>query len=120
LERIFFLWAKLNSNFYVKDINDIVGTLYYVLGTETTPSLSLSSSSTSTSASSTPPATQYGADSAEADTYYLFHQFMLVGDIRDVYYVDLDHSRNPTGNMYSRIQNIQQLLELHDPQLINI
>eukprot|EP00751_Fragilariopsis_kerguelensis_P017302 CAMPEP_0170833808 /NCGR_PEP_ID=MMETSP0734-20130129/569_1 /TAXON_ID=186038 /ORGANISM="Fragilariopsis kerguelensis, Strain L26-C5" /LENGTH=406 /DNA_ID=CAMNT_0011200229 /DNA_START=105 /DNA_END=1323 /DNA_ORIENTATION=- len=116
LERILFLWAKLNGNLYVQGMNEIVGTLYYVLATETTKIQPMVVSSTSTSSMTKPHnfhSTDW-ADYAEADTYYLFHNLMLVGDIRDVYDVDLDHARNPTG-LHSRIQNIE--IALHDPQL---
>ena len=102
-------------------MNEIVGTIYYVLANDPTPctqccTATSNNNSTVTATTNDGDDVDYWADHAEADTYYLFHNLMLVGDIRDVYYSDLDHTRNPTG-LYARIQNIEDLLQKHDPVL---
>lgn len=119
-------------------MNEIVGTIYYVLAndpTRCTQCCTATSNNNNTVTATTnddddddtnkndphycandDDDVDYWADHAEADTYYLFHNLMLVGDIRDVYYSDLDHTRNPTG-LYARIQNIEDLLQKHDPVL---
>ncbi|CAB9511406.1 TBC1 domain family member 13 [Seminavis robusta] len=92
LERILFVWAKLNKGVrYVQGMNEIVGTLYYVLANDFNDEW---------------------ADHAEADTYILFNKIM--SETRDIYVSDLDTA--DTG-IVGRIGNMQNLLKLHDPQV---
>lgn len=70
-------------------MNEIAGTLYYVLANDEN---------------------YEWADHAEADTYFLFHNLMM--DIRDVFVPDMDaHASGIQG----RIGNMQRLLQTHDP-----
>ena len=114
IERILFIWAKLNGNLYVQGMNEIVGTIYYVLANDKSkyPMNNNNSNSNNNTASSD----EYWSNYAECDTYYLFHNLMLVDDIRDVYHQDLDHESNPTG-LHGRISNIELLIKKHDPIL---
>lgn len=74
---------------YVQGMNEIAGTLYYVLANDHNSEW---------------------ADHAEADTYFLFHTLMM--DIRDVFVPDMDsHSTGIQG----RIGNMDRLLQTHDP-----
>eukprot|EP00956_Cyclotella_meneghiniana_P005723 scaffold7418_cov77-Cyclotella_meneghiniana.AAC.7 len=58
LERILFVWAKLNKGVrYVQGMNEIVGTLYFVLAHDSN---------------------EDWAKEAEADTYFLFNSIMVV------------------------------------------
>jgi Rab-GTPase-TBC domain len=70
-------------------MNEIVGTLYYVLANDFNDEW---------------------ADHAEADTYILFNAIM--SETRDIYVSDLDTA--DTG-IVGRIDNMQGLLKLHDP-----
>jgi hypothetical protein len=112
IERILFIWAKLNGNLYVQGMNEIVSTIYYVLANDKSiydTRLNMNNNSSNSNTDSD----LYWSNYAECDTYYLFHNLMLVDDIRDVYYVDLDHESNPTG-LHSRIYNIELLIKKHD------
>ena len=92
LERILFVWAKLNRGVrYVQGMNEIVGTIYFVLAND--------------------PNEEWAAE-AEADTYALFNVLMM--EIRDVFVPDLDQA--DTG-IQGRIANMMQLLSLHDPEV---
>jgi len=92
LERILFVWAKLNKGVrYVQGMNEIVGTLYFVLAHDTNDDW---------------------ARSAEADTYFLFNSLMV--EMRDVFVPDLDEA--DTG-IHGRISNMITLLSLHDPEV---
>jgi hypothetical protein len=95
LERILFVWAKLNKGVrYVQGMNEIAATLYYVLANDLNVDFAVY---------------------AEADTYYLFHTLMSGSDMmRDVFVADLDDS---TCGIQGRIANMQALLERHDPEL---
>ena len=72
-------------------MNEIVGTLYYVLANDFNDEW---------------------ADHAEADTYILFN--IIMSEMRDIFVADLDTS--DTG-IVGRIDNMQNLLHLHDPQV---
>lgn len=94
LERILFLWAKLNKGVrYVQGMNEIAGTLYYVLANDHNADW---------------------ADYAEEDTYFLFHALMM--DIRDVFVPDMDAH---TTGIQGRIENMQRLLQTHDPEVFD-
>eukprot|EP00934_Nitzschia_sp_Nitz4_P008806 Nitzschia sp. Nitz4//scaffold37_size175936//23829//26241//NITZ4_002027-RA/size175936-augustus-gene-0.4-mRNA-1//1//CDS//3329549731//8796//frame0 len=90
LERILFIWAKLNGGFqYVQGMNEIVGTIYYVLANDHNSEW---------------------VNYAEPDTYYLFHKLMM--DVKDVFNPDMDtHSKG----IHGRMGNLEQLLKIHDP-----
>lgn len=93
LERILFTWSKFNKGVkYVQGMNEIVGTIYYVLANDWN---------------------EEWAQEAEADTFWLFG--ILLGDMRDVFISHLDNSE--TG-IYSRIKMMQTLLCRHDPEII--
>jgi len=92
LERILFVWAKLNKGVrYVQGMNEIVGTLYFVLAHDSN---------------------EDWANEAEADTYFLFNSLMV--EMRDVFVPDLDEA--DTG-IHGRISNMITLLSLHDPEV---
>lgn len=92
LERILFVWAKLNKGVrYVQGMNEIVGTIYYVLANDMN---------------------EMWACEAEADTYFLFNTLMT--EMRDVFVPDLDDA--DTG-IQGRINNMTTLLSLHDPEV---
>jgi hypothetical protein len=71
-------------------MNEIVGTLFYVLANDFSDDW---------------------ADHAEADTYILFN--IIMSEMRDIFVADLDQA--DTG-IVGRIENMQNLLHLHDPQ----
>jgi TBC1 domain family member 13 len=76
---------------YVQGMNEIVGTLYYVLANDFN---------------------EAWANEAEADTYILFN--ILMSEMRDVFVPDMDEA--DTG-IVGRISNMQKLLALHDPEV---
>lgn len=93
LERILFTWSKFNKGVnYVQGMNEIVGTIYYVLANDWN---------------------EEWAQEAEADTFWLFG--ILLGDMRDVFISHMDDSE--TG-IYSRIKMMQTLLCRHDAEII--
>mmetsp|Transcript_2622 Transcript_2622/g.3877 ORF Transcript_2622/g.3877 Transcript_2622/m.3877 type:complete len:680 (-) Transcript_2622:27-2066(-) len=92
LERILFVWAGLNKGVrYVQGMNEIVGTIYYVLANDEN---------------------EQWACEAEADTYYMFNT--LMSEMRDIFVPDLDMA--DTG-IQGRISNMTSLLSLHDPEV---
>lgn len=92
LERILFVWAKLNKGVrYVQGMNEIVGSIYFVLATDFN---------------------EEWACEAEADCYFLFNTLMV--EMRDVFVPDLDEA--DTG-IQGRISNFVTLLSLHDPEV---
>mmetsp|Transcript_12623 Transcript_12623/g.23664 ORF Transcript_12623/g.23664 Transcript_12623/m.23664 type:complete len:657 (-) Transcript_12623:208-2178(-) len=92
IERILFVWAKLNKGVrYVQGMNEIVGTLYFVLANDDN---------------------EEWACEAEADTYFLFNTLMV--EMRDIFVPDLDEA--DTG-IQGRMTNMLSLLSLHDPQV---
>jgi len=92
LERILFIWAKLNKGVcYVQGMNEIVGTLFYVLANDVNADW---------------------AKHAEADTYWLFD--ILMRELRDIYMPDKDHDDD---GIHARLDDIEMLLSKHDPQL---
>ncbi|KAG7345735.1 Rab-GTPase-TBC domain containing protein [Nitzschia inconspicua] len=97
LERILFVWAKLNKGVrYVQGMNEIAATIYYVLANDLNAEFAVY---------------------AEADTYYLFHTLMSGSDMmRDVFVADLDDSKS---GIQGRIANVQMLLQRHDPELFH-
>ena len=106
LERILFVWAKLNGNLYVQGMNEIVGTIYYVLAMDPT-----------TSSRNKKERHYSWADHAEADTYYLFNALLNKMEVRDVFVADLDH--HSESGLHARIKNIEMLLKEHDPEVYN-
>ena len=85
------VWAEILQVRYVQGMNEIAGTLYYVLANDHN---------------------REWANYAEADTYFLFHALMM--DIRDVFVPDMDsHSTGIQG----RIETMERLLETHDPEV---
>lgn len=72
-------------------MNEIVGTIYYVLANDHNSEW---------------------ANHAEADAYFLFHAIML--EMRDVFVPDMDATH--TG-IQGRIGNLQNLLKTHDPEV---
>mmetsp|Transcript_45365 Transcript_45365/g.67360 ORF Transcript_45365/g.67360 Transcript_45365/m.67360 type:complete len:782 (-) Transcript_45365:45-2390(-) len=92
LERILFVWAKLNKGVrYVQGMNEIVGTVYYVLANDMN---------------------EEWACEAEADTYFLFNTLMT--EMRDIFVPALD---NADTGLQGRIENMSTLLSLHDPEV---
>jgi len=92
IERILFVWAKLNNGVrYVQGMNEIVGTIFFVLATDSNGEW---------------------AEEAEADAYFLFNT--LMSEMRDVFVPDLDDA--DTG-IQGRISNFVTLLSLHDPEV---
>jgi hypothetical protein len=92
IERILFVWAKLNKGVrYVQGMNEIVGTLYFVLANDEN---------------------EEWASEAEADTYFLFNTLMV--EMRDIFVPDLDEA--DTG-IQGRMTNMINLLSLHDPEV---
>jgi hypothetical protein len=92
LERILFVWSKYNKGVrYVQGMNEIVGTIYYVLANDWNDEW---------------------ADHAEADTYWLLNT--LLSEMRDVFISDMDES--DTG-IQGRIANMHTLLGRHDPEV---
>jgi len=110
LERILFVWAKLNGNLYVQGMNEIVGTIYYVLAMDPTTSSGTSVGNHSEKQCS-------WADHAEADTYYLFNSLLNTMEVRDVFIADLDHDADI--GLHARIKKIEMLLKEHDPEIFN-
>lgn len=106
LERVLFVWAKLNGNLYVQGMNEIVGTIYYVLAMDPT-----------TSSGNKKKRHYSWADHAEADTYYLFNALLNKMEVRDVFVADLDH--HAESGLHARIKNIEMLLKEHDPEVYN-
>jgi len=94
MERILFVWTKCNQGVkYVQGMNEIVGTIYYVLANDWNVEW---------------------AQEAEADTYWLFHT--LVTDIRDIFLPDMDKD---SYGIQGRIRMMQILLQRHDPEVHN-
>ena len=92
VERILFVWAKLNKGVrYVQGMNEIVATLYFVLANDEN---------------------EEWACEAESDTYFLFNALMV--EMRDVFVPDLD---NADTGIQGRISNMIALLSLHDPEV---
>jgi hypothetical protein len=92
IERILFVWAKLNKGVrYVQGMNEIVGTLYFVLANDRN---------------------EEWASEAEADVYFLFNTLMV--EMRDIFVPDLDDA--DTG-IQGRMANMIALLSLHDPEV---
>eukprot|EP00559_Dactyliosolen_fragilissimus_P001040 CAMPEP_0184858922 /NCGR_PEP_ID=MMETSP0580-20130426/3949_1 /TAXON_ID=1118495 /ORGANISM="Dactyliosolen fragilissimus" /LENGTH=739 /DNA_ID=CAMNT_0027355283 /DNA_START=1 /DNA_END=2220 /DNA_ORIENTATION=- len=92
IERILFIWAKLNKGVrYVQGMNEIVGTMYFVLANDSN---------------------KEWASEAEADTYFLFNTLMV--EMRDIFVPDLDDA--DTG-IQGRMANMIALLSLHDPEV---
>lgn len=92
IERILFVWAKLNKGVrYVQGMNEIVGTLYFVLANDRN---------------------EEWASEAEADAYFLFNTLMV--EMRDIFVPDLDDA--DTG-IQGRMANMIALLSLHDPEV---
>jgi Rab-GTPase-TBC domain len=92
LERILYIWSKLNKGVrYVQGMNEIVGTLFYVLANDLNSDWS---------------------NAAEADTYYLFQTLLL--EFQDVFMPELDDTK--TG-IQGRMANVERLLQTHDPSL---
>ncbi len=110
LERVLFVWAKLNGNLYVQGMNEIVGTIYYVLAMDPTASSGSSSDSLTQKY-------HFWADNAEADTYFLFNSLLNTMEVRDVFVASLDH--NSISGLHARIKNIEMLLKEHDPEIFN-
>lgn len=110
LERVLFVWAKLNGNLYVQGMNEIVGTIYYVLAMDPTPSSGNSIENRSDKQ-------HFWADNAEADTYFLFDSLLNKMEVRDVFVADLDHDSD--SGLHARIKNIEMLLKEHDPEIFN-
>lgn len=75
----------------MQGMNEIVGTLYYVLANDFNDEW---------------------ADHAEADTYILFN--IILSEMRDLFVSDMDTA--DTG-IVGRIENMHNLLQLHDPQV---
>jgi len=109
IERILYVWARLNDNLYVQGMNEIVGTMYYVLAMDPTTS--------GNSVGSKHERQSSWADHAEADTYFLFHSLMIRMEVRDVFVADLDH--DGTSGLHARISNIETLLQTHDPDVFH-
>ena len=76
---------------YVQGMNELVGTLYYVLANDYNDEW---------------------ANHAEADTYILFA--IIMSEMRDIFVSAMDTA--DTG-LVGRIENMQNLLQLHDPQV---
>jgi Rab-GTPase-TBC domain len=76
---------------YVQGMNEIVGTIYYVLANDINGEW---------------------ATQAEADSYFLFNILMI--EMRDVFVPDMDDAE--TG-IQGRITNMKNLLSTHDPAL---
>ena len=110
LERILFVWAKLNGNLYVQGMNEIVGTIYYVLAMDPT-------TSSGSSIGVRNEKEHIWADHAEADTYFLFDSLLNKMEVRDVFVADLDHDSD--SGLHARIKNIEMLLKEHDPEIFN-
>jgi hypothetical protein len=92
IERVLFVWAKLNKGVrYVQGMNEIAGTLYFVLANDEN---------------------EEWAAEAEADTYFLFNTLMV--EMRDIFVPDLDEA--DTG-IHGRMANMLALLSLHDPEV---
>lgn len=92
LERILYVWSRYNKGVkYVQGMNEIVGTIYYVLANDWN---------------------EEWACEAEADTYWLFN--ILLADMRDVFVPDLDDAA--TG-IQGRINMLETLLKSHDPEV---
>jgi len=92
IERVLFVWAKLNKGVrYVQGMNEIAGTLYFVLANDENE--------------------EWGSE-AEADTYFLFNTLMV--EMRDIFVPDLDEA--DTG-IHGRMSNMLALLSLHDPEV---
>jgi hypothetical protein len=72
-------------------MNDIVGTLYFVLANDEN---------------------EEWAAEAEADTYFLFNTLMV--EMRDIFVPDLDEA--DTG-IQGRMSHMIALLSLHDPEV---
>ena len=75
----------------MQGMNELVGTLYYVLANDFN---------------------EEWADHAEADTYILFA--IIMSEMRDIFVSAMDTA--DTG-LVGRIENMQNLLHLHDPQV---
>ena len=92
LERILFTWASLNRGIgYVQGMNEVVGTVYYVLRSDTNEEWS---------------------EFAEHDTYHICNT--LLNEMRDMFVSDLDEA--DTGVM-GAINSMISLLDKHDPEL---
>ena len=76
---------------YVQGMNEIVGTLYFVLANDRN---------------------EEWASEAEADVYFLFNTLMV--EMRDIFVPDLDDA--DTG-IQGRVANMIALLSLHDPEV---
>ncbi|CAM9861736.1 unnamed protein product [Discosporangium mesarthrocarpum] len=92
LARVLFIYAKLNPGVrYVQGMNEIVGTVYFVLAGDE--------------------AREWSAH-AEADTFFCFTN--LLEEMRDLYIENLDGSEN---GLHGRVENFSRTLRRHDPEL---
>jgi hypothetical protein len=72
-------------------MNEIIGTIYYVLANDHNSDW---------------------ANHAEVDSYFVFHSLMM--DIRDLFVPDMDATHN---GIQGRLANLQRLLKTHDPEV---
>jgi len=94
LERVLFVYAKLNPGIsYVQGMNEIVGTLLYVFASDTSERWSA----------------HY-----EADTFFCFSN--LMGELRDMYIVNLDETHS---GLQGRLAHLSQMLKQQDLALWN-
>ncbi|GMI53033.1 hypothetical protein ScalyP_jg885, partial [Parmales sp. scaly parma] len=72
LERILYVWSALNRGIgYVQGMNEIVGTLYYVLASDEN---------------------EFWRERAESDTYFL--TAILLSEMQDMFVSDLDEAES--------------------------
>lgn len=93
LQRILYLYAMLNPGIkYVQGMNELVGTLYYVLGNQMS--------------------FEPWREHVEADTFFCFSLLMI--DVRDLFIRNLDEASCGIGG---RIQDFVSMLQRHDPEV---
>eukprot|EP00592_Proboscia_alata_P016961 CAMPEP_0194397078 /NCGR_PEP_ID=MMETSP0174-20130528/125345_1 /TAXON_ID=216777 /ORGANISM="Proboscia alata, Strain PI-D3" /LENGTH=734 /DNA_ID=CAMNT_0039193217 /DNA_START=72 /DNA_END=2273 /DNA_ORIENTATION=- len=92
LERLLFVWAKLNKKVkYLNGMSEIAGTIYFVLATDYHE--------------------EWAAD-AEADTYFFFS--MLMFELQELFSPEYIESESGIQNW---IETYNDMLSLHDPEL---
>lgn len=94
IARILFVHAKLNpAESYTQGMNEIVGTLFFVMGND--------------------PHEEWSKH-AEADTFFCFTN--LMAEIRDVFIQSLDESES---GLQGKMEAFSRTLQQHDPELAN-
>lgn len=91
VERILFVFAKLNGRFYVQGMNEILGLLYFVFATDAAPEW---------------------LPHVEADAFFCFMAIMATPNFRECFFKNVDDT---TAGVGARLATLLSKLTMHDP-----